>query len=578
MEMNFREWLIIEDVQFIREMLQWYQVIYLGKIGMWDTFSAIEYGQRYAYEKPGSPWWPLRILTLDEYRKWHDEAPNDYKSLRKDPVADNIGALQKGLNEAAYRLSALGFKKYRSSLVLMDLSGEKNQITGGGVGGQAWYMKHAFTVDRRYALGTGAISTTIHEHAHMYWHGFMPIHAKMAFRNWYHKNVLGWIEGEEGKGELTKNLMVPREQMQKAIMDRLPKAAKWFSYEVGDKLRKSPHAYFELRKAVESGDEQKMLLYGTITRFGERAPARLKKPVKVSTYDHWKHEAQPGEMVDVEAGNGGYILNYYKPEDTEHRRRYEYETVIPYDFLSDEEFYGEEPDDEFREPRPDGILNYVEFDYDILWDNLKERYKESVKLAKKTPYSFFATNQQEAIEKAFNSALTSLYRSIPSSEMGGMSFEYDPTKFGGFYTTFAAMVRLRFKKGKIHSVKDLEQIFIDAVKKHIHLAGRETPSNLSSILHRKIDQAKRDIGKPAGEELRRAIHSQGITPSSYAAANFSELWAETVEYAAQNLNSIHPELKKLLVDILSNTVQYKGYAYSKRKPRRLKPRKSTNRS
>ena len=53
------------------------------------------------------------------------------------------------------------------------------------------------------------------------------------------------------------------------------------------------------------------------------------------------------------------------------------------------------------------------------------------------------------------------------------------------------------------------------------------------------------------KELRKFAEDSGMTPSEYAATNPDELWAETVMYAAHNLNSISRELKTLLINMLS---------------------------
>jgi hypothetical protein len=58
------------------------------------------------------------------------------------------------------------------------------------------------------------------------------------------------------------------------------------------------------------------------------------------------------------------------------------------------------------------------------------------------------------------------------------------------------------------------------------------------------------ISYPDGKIARDALYKKFNLPSSYSAANYDELWAETVEQASKNLRSLNPELLKLLKDAI----------------------------
>lgn len=58
------------------------------------------------------------------------------------------------------------------------------------------------------------------------------------------------------------------------------------------------------------------------------------------------------------------------------------------------------------------------------------------------------------------------------------------------------------------------------------------------------------ISEPEGQLARDALYKKFNLPSSYSAANYDELWAETVEKASKKLRSVNPELLKLLKDAI----------------------------
>jgi hypothetical protein len=83
-------------------------------------------------------------------------------------------------------------------------------------------------------------------------------------------------------------------------------------------------------------------------------------------------------------------------------------------------------------------------------------------------------------------------------------------------------------------------------------------SKLTNILKRiSIPQKKYDaldLPDYESDQLREIAHKKGLVPSEYAASNAFELWAETVAYAADNIKSISPELKKALNQVISGVV------------------------
>ena len=71
----------------------------------------------------------------------------------------------------------------------------------------------------------------------------------------------------------------------------------------------------------------------------------------------------------------------------------------------------------------------------------------------------------------------------------------------------------------------------------------------------KVKKEPTDLISSDYKELRQLAYESGKSPSEYAATNPSELWAETIMYAAYNLSDISKELKDLIVNIISGTVK-----------------------
>lgn len=93
--------------------------------------------------------------------------------------------------EATKALTKLGMKRQRVEVVIRDLRGERNPITGGGVGGYAYFKKHGISIDRGVVLQNPsfAIEALCHEWGHMQWLQFSK-HQKEFIRSWYRENVV----------------------------------------------------------------------------------------------------------------------------------------------------------------------------------------------------------------------------------------------------------------------------------------------------------------------------------------------------------------------------------------------------
>ena len=318
----------------------------------------------------------------------------------------------------------------------------------------------------------------------------------------------------------------------------------------------SIESYFRLRSAIEESDEGKIIETALMSQHGRYVSAYAIKDLPMSSYTHGFKTVESGGVVKVEKGSSGYIINifeeYKTPWGDKSHKHFEYDGVIPYDKIN----------------------KYVRFDKDLLTDEEKQEVDDRIKLAKKKASTFLAPkNKADDIRKAFDAALESTFHYY--AKHNGWEFEYDPrmNHFNDWYNTWVSMIGRRGNKGRLKSVQDVLNTFLDATKTKLRFSDDMVPANAEARTKSQIRDIQHSIGSPAGTSLRQAIQQSGMVPTSYAASNYGELWAEVVERAASSPESVSKELKKLLYSILSGTAWSSTTNPTIHRPRRMERRK-----
>jgi len=578
--MNFRSWLFTEEVAFLRDLLKTHQVIYLGKMGLWNVYSAV--ASRQALDRAAQRYVPTgtgRVLTVQEYEDSKKYSPDNmptqhisYKQYNQrgklratgsflpivDYFAERLGDVKMHCENAANKLVSIGFPKYTTNMVFMDLSGIKNHITGGGVGGQAFIgshqegSKHAFTVERREV----SEKTIVHEHAHMWWDNVMNKDAKYAFDRWYQENVSDWITKPVNYAAYVQDdtplfMQSHRSKLKEAILRGIREQEHQFQEKLENIIGRNLHGYFWLRWAVDKGYEDQIVRYALMRHFRAMAPARLVRDVDfVRRPDGFPRKTiEKGQVIQVEKVNRGYYLNHYA--SGENRDRWESVDLIEEDQLS----------------------NYVRFEQDLLVKKQREEVTVAKRLGKKKISAALAPkDKKDEIIKAFDEVLEYVFKYNVKED--GFKYDYDPRRHssGNWYNTWVSMIGRRAKAGKIKHPLDVLQTFRDAVKTKLYIPQDIEPSDIQGTARDEAEAMQKKIGGPEGRNLRMAISKKGVTPTSYAASNSKELWAEVVEEAAFNPQGVSRELRKMLYSVLSNIpigITRRGG----RPPRRLKRRK-----
>jgi hypothetical protein len=513
--MNFKEWLFSEQSQILRDFLPTHQVIHLGKIGLWQVYSALEGST--------SP----RVLTIDEYK-----AGPKYKT---DYFVERLGDVKMHCENAAHALQKIGFPKYSTNMIFADLRNRRNYITGGGVGGYAsvgnWTAgsKHGFVVDRNDINER----TIVHEHAHMWWDNILSKEAKEKFKRWYEKNVGNWIKKPENYASYAQENKL--DELKQKMLSAAKDHSRIFIEELETALDRKLENYFKMQNAENESE----FIEASLWLPGRWLPGRLKKEITLSSSISYRDiNLKAGEIIGVECVWGGYILNHRDGD------RYESKVI-----------------------KRDKIFEFVEFDEELLETELKfnsksELLKKFKKIKKPSQY-FAPKSDEDKINKAFEEAMQSIF----DNYLGSTQFEYSNRMFmGNPYNTFVSMLSKRFKAGKIKSTEDIGSIFEDMVKK-VYLKDLNVKELGYDVYDMQID-------KPEGNALRDLIQRKGVVPTSYAAANYDELWAELVTLSIFQPHTVSKELKTILYQILTNTYHEDSPGVSIiHRPRRLVSRK-----
>lgn len=491
--MQFAQWLN-ESAQIIRSHLDTYQVVDLGTIGWWRVYSTV---------KTTRP--PGKVLSLQEYQSGN---------YLPDPWIKNLSQLHNILNESVKRLSYLGFRQMRTNLIITDLTDKTNHITGvpSGVAGSAHRKEHGIVVSKKVD-----INTVVHEHAHMIWFQ-LPKPNKEFFQNYFRKNVLGFKPSLEQVWKLSDV---------RGDKNKLIETIKTFGWEsfrdnLQHTLKSSFETYFNVNNAQNKSD---IIRDAVLYNFGTFCPAILKVDLNFQAISGWGGQmVSAGTRILVERATR-YILVYYT--DPKIGRKIEYPKPIEKEQLD----------------------QFVEFREDLLEGHYLETFQRNYEAAKNPVQWWAGKKHVDFINEAFKKATESIASSYRITQRGGTQYRAEQLfspRFN-YYTSWVSMIGRRVKADKIKSVDDFKQVFTEVMLKaarlfdHNTMPGKMVPWEFDNS---RVEADK--LEKPEGKGLRNLIAQAGLTPSDYAASNVHELWAVTVEMAAEDLQSITPELRKLI--------------------------------
>lgn len=187
-----------EEIQQLRKyLLGTHQVVDHGTVGLFRVYSVTTYpddtsiipvrnlravhGARWSYEVG-------KVRTVAYYRRNRINDPEDV-TMVSDPVAEGWPKIRANIQEASNAILTLGVPRQRDTLILLDLSGHRNPITGGGVGGYAYRKTHAIELDTASMLQPGGSELLVHEWGHKQFFN-LPQHVTDYVREWFKVNLV----------------------------------------------------------------------------------------------------------------------------------------------------------------------------------------------------------------------------------------------------------------------------------------------------------------------------------------------------------------------------------------------------
>jgi hypothetical protein len=512
--MRFKEFLTVnEAVAYVRNLNKQDMDLYgPQKFGWWDVYVAYpraggDFERRWANDKPG-------IFPFNDVR-WH---------------LTQTGILQKmtqAFNEAAQKLSGLGFPKSGGICVVRDFSKEVNQITGGGVGGHADHSNHAFAID--WSINPRYI---VHEHAHMiWWH--LPKPNRKLFQNWYYTNVdQAKLSPEVSYQHLTGNMesWEVEEKLENLIDQRAP----WIVNDIIENTGISPDAI----NRVKSASPEDVAIHRLAFRPLHFIPARLKNNEYMSRISGPRMNVPANTKVKIAivADQKRFLVDYMEGYGT-----YSIEPPVPASEIS----------------------KHVYIDPELLTDEQRQQ------LDAKFPddgyeYELYLDKKLEpTITKALQQGMDRIANEL--NLFGKSSSHYD--KFFKAEQVFKmpqAAYKIFYNNMMVYDAGHMDGL-TTAVKETL-LALERSGKEIMGEMPQTVPQPRSmysSIQGPEADPYRNLMAKRGIVPTPYSAANVDELWAETVENAAYGGTNVSPELKKLLVTVLSGPAGVVGQDWRK---------------
>lgn len=498
-------------VQLVRKYLDGnHQVIHLGTLGWFDTYVVQELGgggPQAGLERN------LRDRGIDPKKHWktihtHKDYTASRKKLWDEPsiflpdatAGSDFPNVRKAIETATGKLQRLGLPRQRRVLVLTDLRAERNPLTGGGVAGYAHKQQHGIEVDLTWILKQPKL--LLHEFAHHVWFQ-LPADARRYFTDWYTQNVIGPTAKalKRRMDDADKRAVLAlvwdemeREQRQRqghtadhaaALLHRYPESV----------LTDAAHHRAFSQEAINLLDQQRttaepIILVGTLLRGVSTALGPIRKGQKVRVY------GDPTRSVD---------LAYVEPVKGKARTA----EVALSDLRSRLEVDLRATDRENKHARVSG-----------LWDAVVATSAVSIR---------------RSVESSFDGAQGAIY-----TERGMQILRNHG------YDTPRSLFPEAARKGAL--------VALDAA-----IPRGEKPSEAwTAYWLRHADWHNQSAAAPEavaaristkeGNDLKQLAQRVGGLPSTYAASNAAELWAEILAYAAER--KISKGLQKVLRDVM----------------------------
>lgn len=510
-----------ETVQQVRKYLDGnHQVIDFGTVGLFRTYFVKELSDDYVlstlqYVVPGEK---KGRQAAEAWLKQPHPVADYWKSRNADGMdspysgvldVQTISHIRQNIERASGAITGLGIPRQRDVLILLDLSKKTNTITGGGVGGYAYRRTHAIEADSAYMATANGVELLVHEWGHKKFFN-LPQHVTKFVREWFEENVAQHAESKYAP------LVSERDQAQVVIAAWAAFALSWKKWE-----GIYPEQYAQLKKRAKEtkhGDDSALL--DVFLAPSMSAVGKLNKGVKNERegYDGAQSLRKGTRVWAISARAvipDGYALIPLKGGTPSGKDAIYVSRDVVYASL--------ELDAEASAKKNDTNLGTIAYRLHTL--QLPDEPGEE----REDNYFTRDSSMSSFIDDAVNAAADRIQKKYPQAPTMSLM---PPNVRSIFVDEWIAQVR---REGDRFDPKAaFEKLF---------------KSNADWSLGMTIDPAVR-LSTPYGTDVRDALAKLGITPSSYAASNVDELWAELIATAALNPNKVPKPLKAMLRDAI----------------------------
>lgn len=508
-----------ETVQQLRRYLDGqHQVLDLGTIGLFRVYEVQPYPagnlgiipSRNLQRVHGTRAHDFlkQIHTAADYKRNASAGPDDQVYVWALSEKPAYRAALANIKQASDAITALGIPRQRDVLILRDLSAERNRITGGGVGGYAFRKTHAVEAD----VGELARSHEIlvHEWAHKKFFN-LPRHATQHVRDWFAANV---EKAPEVVGERERVAQRDRGHTTSRAWEAFRAAwGKWDGV--------FPDHYLGLRAKVKgTSGEDKAALFDVFLTPGMIGVGTVKKGIR-----------NPEGGEGIRKGSEVLFLSA--------------RAVAPDAYQIIQQSKSEGGENRFIQSTADAIRANIELDVRASADKNKlDAHRLNYLLGQMR----LPDDPDEERADNFFTRESFLYSTVDDAVAGAIDYLVGRKIDVDGGDLFSVSARAVFVEEWIERARR------DGDKFDPEKTFRELFDKFASW----DDMPTSHLSDPSGTTLRDFAAKAGITPSSYAASNVDELWAELIAHMALRPSTVPKPLKQLLRDTLQGKTHDPG--------------------
>lgn len=416
-------------------------------------------------------------------------------------VKTNHAIVRDVLSASRKEIGKMGFASMHANIVIKDLSNERNQITGGGIGGWAHRSRKYMTVDTGVMLDyfQGAVNTVVHEWAHLYLFNNSKAF-KNAVKSLYKDVILGGAEKavdtkKDLYGDFASNL---------GLMSNMPSKKKgyrkmnsfYFGSLFGDSDVVEKRVASHLNSAIR--DYFRDYLLGKMERIpldnfqylphGLIVPATLYDDLPLADSYHNYKTFPKGSKVTLFKTNTGWLIDAY---DGNKRYSKSVDDRIPYEI--------EEQGGQFQDLVKKSLLRVRDM------YKSHDRYKDE--------------NIKKEVENIF--------KSFNVEEFGGTQLRDALMKLTEKYIVPQFFDLVKTEAGIRKLLDDPYQALWTENEYNI---DAESYQDIAAKHHfKKQIKNKEKIDTPKDNALREYVAFLNDWPNSYGMANLDEYWATAIE-------------------------------------------------